>query len=89
MDADPDPEPGTSVSIGGTLAQPQAGSRVPMLLTLFLVLALVALAKPANAQDGEPDHALKQAGLLDDDADPGSNMEIGRASCRERVCQYV
>src|SRR3546814_12327274 len=31
----------------------------------------------------------KKLGLTDDDATLDAAVEIGRASCRERVCQYV
>ena len=51
MDADPDPT-----------VRSAPPSRVPLLLTIFLVLALVALAKPAAAQV-PPDTALQNAGL--------------------------
>ncbi len=40
-------------------------SRVPWLLGIFLVVALVALAQPAHGQS-LPDHALQNAGLLPD-----------------------
>ena len=54
MEADPEPA-----------ARSASGARVPALATVFLLLALVALARPAAAQV-RTDKALQNAGLLPD-----------------------
>src|SRR3546814_2933745 len=63
------------LDLGAALGQ--LGRGLGLQLGFFLVAQSVALALPGHVR----------AGLVVDD--PARRVEIGRASCRERVCQYV
>jgi lipoprotein-anchoring transpeptidase ErfK/SrfK len=71
-----DPEPATLAAV-----EKAPASRVPFLLTLFLVLALVALSRPAAAQTCEAEHAqktaqdLQNAGLVPDETEKAVPLE--------------
>src|SRR3546814_15902544 len=58
-----------------------------------VVVVAAAVALEVAAQVGPPVHAvgLRRAGPVhrDDVRAPAPGGQIGRASCRERVCQYV
>src|SRR3546814_10800618 len=57
-----------------------------------LVLDVVRLVDdhPAEAVGAEPAEVAVEDLVVDDEhVGPAVDIEIGRASCRERVCQYV
>src|SRR3546814_12303713 len=69
----------------GVLPGAGATQRLPRIVGAKAALDMMLSGVPATAADAE------RIGLVDKviDGDPIEAGQIGRASCRERVCQYV